>query len=171
MTAKRASPRHATSHAGPVDAGMAPVLLADRVHSAAIHLLRRLRREDARTGLTAPRLSALSVLVFGGPRSLGELAAAEQVRPPTMTRLVTALERQGLVTREAVAGDRRQVRVRATAAGRAMLARGRERRVAALAAVIGTLPASERDALAKSTAILDVVIRRLGEDRDGPQAR
>jgi hypothetical protein len=66
--------------------------VADRVHSAAIHLLRRLRREDDRWGLSAPRLSALSVLVFGGRAlTLGELAAAEQVRPPTMTRLVSAL--------------------------------------------------------------------------------
>ncbi|HJU65574.1 MAG TPA: MarR family transcriptional regulator, partial [Gemmatimonadaceae bacterium] len=74
--------------------------IADRVHSAAIHLLRRLRKEDTKTGLSAPRLSALSVVVFGGPLTLGALAAAEQVRPPTMTRLVTALEKRGLVTRE-----------------------------------------------------------------------
>jgi hypothetical protein len=71
---------------------------ADRLHSAAIHLLRRLRREDAKSGLSAPRLSALSVLVFGGPLTLGELANAEQVRPPTMTRLVTALEADGRVS-------------------------------------------------------------------------
>ncbi len=62
--------------------------LAQRLHGAAIHLLRRLRTEDVAAGLTAPRLSALSVLVFGGPRSIGELAAAEQVRPPTISRLV-----------------------------------------------------------------------------------
>ena len=84
---------------------------ADRLHSAAIHLLRRLRREDAQSGLSAPRLSALSVLVFGGPLTLGELANAEQVRPPTMTRLVTALEADGLVTREPDASDGRLTRV------------------------------------------------------------
>ena len=56
--------------------------LAGRIHSAAIHLLRRLRREDAGSGLNAPRLSALSVIVFAGEVTLGELAAAEQVRPP-----------------------------------------------------------------------------------------
>ena len=141
--------------------------LADRLHSAAIHLLRRLRREDARTGLTAPRLSALSVLVFGGARSLGELAAAEQVRPPTMTRLVTALEREGLVVREPVEGDRRQVRIRATPAGRAILMRGRTRRVAALASVLRDLPSGDRDALERAAGILDGVIRRLGEARSG----
>src|SRR5688572_17075132 len=80
---------------------------ADRLHSAAIHLLRRLRREDAKTGLSAPRLSALSVVVFAGPLTLGELAAAEQVRPPTMTRLVSALEAEGLVTRETDPDDGR----------------------------------------------------------------
>src|SRR5229473_2111765 len=73
---------------------------ADRLHSAAIHLLRRLRRQDDASGLTAPRLSALSVIVFSGPLTLGALATAEQVRPPTMTRLVAALEEAGLVVRE-----------------------------------------------------------------------
>src|SRR5919199_1393233 len=82
-----------------------PARVADRLHSAAVHLLRLLRREDARSGLSAPRLSALSVLVFGGARTLGELAAAEQVRPPTMTRLVRALEAAGLVTREGDPAD------------------------------------------------------------------
>src|SRR5215208_7560323 len=75
--------------------------LADRLHSAAIHLLRRLRREDDASGLAAPKLSALSVVVHAGPLTLGALAAAEQVRPPTMTRIVAALEAEGLVTREA----------------------------------------------------------------------
>jgi DNA-binding MarR family transcriptional regulator len=73
---------------------------ADRFHSAAIHALRHVRREDPATGLSAARLSALSVLVFGGPTTLGELAAAEQVKPPTMTRIVRALEEDGLVTSE-----------------------------------------------------------------------
>src|SRR5919108_1229541 len=72
---------------------------ADRFHSAAIHALRYVRREDPATGLSAARLSALSVLVFGGPRTLGELAAAEHVRPATMTRIVQALEADGLVRR------------------------------------------------------------------------
>src|SRR5947208_1023753 len=72
---------------------------ADRFHSAAIHALRHVRREDPATGLGAARLSALSVLVFGGPRTLGELAAAEQVRPPTMTSIVRALESGGYVRR------------------------------------------------------------------------
>src|SRR5918912_3988253 len=90
---------------------------ADRFHSAAIHALRRVRREDPATGLSAARLSALSVLVFGGPRTLGELAAAEQVRPPTMTGLVRALEEGGYVRRDADPDDGRVHRLRSTAKG------------------------------------------------------
>ena len=135
--------------------------LADRLHSAAIHLLRRLRREDAATGLSAPRLSALSVVVFAGPLTLGELATAEQVRPPTMTRLVSALEDEGLVARETDAADGRLTRIRATPKGRALLFRGRARRVAALTAEVRDLPPDERAALARAADILDGVIGRL----------
>src|SRR5881392_862863 len=91
--------------------------LADRLHSAAIYLLRRLRREDDASGLPAPQLSAMSVIVFGGPITLGALAAAEQVRPPTITKLVAALERAGLVERGVDAADKRVVRVTATSRG------------------------------------------------------
>ncbi len=76
--------------------------VADRLHSASIHLLRRLRRQDDASGVTAPHLSALSVLVFGGARTLGELAAAEQVTPPSMTRIVRNLEAGGLVARKLI---------------------------------------------------------------------
>ena len=134
---------------------------ADRLHSAAIHLLRRLRREDAQSGLSAPRLSALSVLVFGGPLTLGELANAEQVRPPTMTRLVTALEADGLVTREPDASDGRVTRIRATPNGRTLLLRGRARRVAALTAEVRALAPDEREVLDAAVTILEGVIDRL----------
>src|SRR5712692_8958291 len=103
----------------PIDPRAAAV--ANRLHSAAIHLLRRLRTEDDVMGLTAPLASALSVVVFGGPITLGALARAEQVRPPTITRVVHQLERRGLVTREPDAEDRRVQRVRATAKGRRVL--------------------------------------------------
>ncbi len=136
-------------------------VIADRLHSAAIHLLRRLRREDATTGLSAPRLSALSVIVFGGAVTLGELANAEQVRPPTMTRLVSALEARGLVSREADPDDGRLTRIRATQKGRTLLLRGRARRVAALTEEVRALAAGEREELARALAILDGVIARL----------
>src|SRR5437868_14909787 len=118
--------------------------LADRLHSAAIHLLRRLRREDDASGLPAPQLSALSVIVFGGPLTLGELAAAEQVRPPTISKLVAALEADGLVARESDPADGRIVRVKATPRGSALLQEGRRRRVASLTASLRELPARDR---------------------------
>ncbi len=102
---------------------------ADKLHSAAIHLLRTLRLADAESGLSPARLSALSVLVFGGDRSLTELAEAEGVRPPTMTRLVQGLETDGLVERAPDASDRRAMVLRATRRGRAILEKARERRI------------------------------------------
>jgi len=133
--------------------------LADRLHSVAIHLLRRLRREDDASGLPAPQLSALSVIVFGGPITLGALATAEQVRPPTVTRLVATLEADGLVRREPDAEDGRIVRVRATARGARLLLEGRRRRVASLADSVGKLPAADRGALALAVPILERVAR------------
>jgi DNA-binding MarR family transcriptional regulator len=129
--------------------------VADRLHSAAIHLLRRLRREDDASGLSAPRLSALSVIVFGGPVTIGALAAAEQVRVPTMSRLVAALEADGLVRRVADASDGRVVRVGATPAATALLHAGRRRRVAALSADVGKLSATEGSALLAAIPILE----------------
>jgi DNA-binding MarR family transcriptional regulator len=134
---------------------------ADRLHSAAIHLLRKLRREDTKSGLSAPRLSALSVVVFGGPLTLGELANTEQVRPPTMTRLVSALEEEGLVTRQADADDGRLTRIQATAKGRSLLMKGRARRVAALTAQLRALDRQDRDVVERAVTILEAVIGRL----------
>src|SRR5947209_19504493 len=99
----------------PIQSSSRTVEAADRFHAAAIHALRHVRREDPASGLSAARLSALSVLVFGGARTLGELAAAEHVRPATMTRIVQALEEDGLVRRAADKQDGRVTRVRATA--------------------------------------------------------
>ena len=119
--------------------------VADRLHSAAIHLLRRLRVEDEALGISAPRLSVLSVLVFVGPMRIGELAHAEQVEPPTMTRLVDGLERDGYVTRAPDPEDARAVQVRATARGTRALKRGRAMRLQALARTLaGPLPRRAR---------------------------
>jgi len=136
-------------------------MLADRWHSLAIHLLRRLRREDTKAGLTGPRLSALSVVVFGGPITLGDLAAAEQVKPPTMTRLVRALEEEGLVRREADARDGRIVRLRATSKGESLLAAGRTRRVRKLSEPLAALTAAEQSTLQEAAEILSRVVGRL----------
>ena len=141
----------------PGDSAMA---LADRLHSAAIHLLRRLRVQDDASGLSAPRLSALSVIVFRGPLTLGELARAEQVQPPTITRLVQELERDGLVRRRADPGDRRVQRVQATRAGERLLQAGRARRVAALTESVRSLPAADRKLLERATRVLERVVRQ-----------
>ena len=107
--------------------------VADLIHSASIHLLRRAAEGDSETGLTRARLSALSVAVFGGPLTLGALAEAEGVRPATMTNIVTALERDGLVRRKPNAADGRSVLIEATAAGIRAMQRGRARRIDAIA--------------------------------------
>ena len=133
--------------------------VAARVHSTAIRLLRTLRREDDGSGLSAPRLSALSVIVFGGPMSLAELASAEQVKPPTMSRIVDALVERRLVTRIAKPGDRRSVEIAATAEGIQLLEAGRERRVGALVSRLRKLADSERRALARGVEILERVSR------------
>jgi DNA-binding MarR family transcriptional regulator len=136
--------------------------VADGLHAAAIHLLRRLRVEDEALGISAPRLSALSVLVFAGPMRIGELARAEQVEPPTMTRLVDGLERDGYVTREIDPADARAVRVRATGRGTRALRRGRARRVEALASSLRDLSPDELASLGGSVAILERVLREPG---------
>lgn len=118
--------------------------LADRLHSTAIHLLRQVRVQDAATGLAPARLSALSALVFGGAMSLNELAKAEQVRPPTMSRIVDALESEGLVRRTVNQQDRRAVVLEATEKGTAILWQGRKRRVKFLARHLSRLSEQER---------------------------
>jgi DNA-binding MarR family transcriptional regulator len=127
---------------------------ADRLHSAAIHLLRRVRREDESSGLGPARLSALSVIVFGGPLRVSDLARAEQVRTPTITPIVAALERAGLVTRAADSSDARAVVLRATPRGARLLAEGRSRRVRVLAAELRALSAAERKTLRQAAVLL-----------------
>jgi len=133
---------------------------ADRLHSAAIHLLRRLRVRDRESGVGPAQLSALSVLVFGGPRSVGELADAEQVRPPTMSRIVAGLEREGLVRRHATE-DGRRVRLEASAKGTKILQEGRKRRVESLAQALSALSTEDREKLRELIEHLEKVIRNL----------
>ncbi len=128
--------------------------LADKLHSAAIRLLRTLRRVDDETGLTAPRLSILSVLVFAGPKTLGQLAKAEQVRPPTMTRLVAALEADGFVSRKHDRNDGRVTIISATKKGEALMWVGRARRVASLSARLSTLTREEQRDLERAAALI-----------------
>jgi DNA-binding MarR family transcriptional regulator len=134
--------------------------VADRLHSAAIHLLRRVRKQDLATGEGPARLSALSVLVFGGAMTPGQLAAAEQVKPPTMTRIVAGLERSGLVSRIPDSSDARRVRIHATAKGTRLLQRGRKRRIEYLARQLDGL-AGKR--LATVSNAVEILARMLKE--------
>ena len=146
--------------------------VADRLHSAAIHLLRRLRRQDDAMGLTAARASALSILVFGGPATLTTLARAEQVSAPTITRLVLGMERDGLVRRAADDHDGRVVWLHATAKGTRLLHEGRRRRVAALADDLDTLNASDRATVAAAADILErMLAHRQDSRRSTPRHR
>jgi DNA-binding MarR family transcriptional regulator len=134
--------------------------IADRLHSVAIHLLRRLRRQDDESTLPAPQLSTLSVLVFAGAAlTLGELATAEQVRPPTVTRLVAALEAQQLVVRAQDSNDARITRITATPKGARLLHEGRLRRVAALTEAMRQLSPRERAIVADALPILERLAR------------
>jgi DNA-binding MarR family transcriptional regulator len=128
--------------------------IADRLHSAAIHLLRRVRKQDTATGEGPARLSALSVLVFGGPKTLGELAAAEQVRPPTMSRIVAGLARSRLIEITSDPRDARRMRIRATHKGTRLLQKGRELRIVYLASHLEALTSEELTKLADAVEIL-----------------
>ena len=128
--------------------------LADRLHSNAIHLLRLVRGQDAATGVAPARLSALSVIVFGGPISLNDLAKAEQVRPPTMSRIVDALEREELARRSVNPADRRGIMIEATERGKQILHAGRQRRVKLLARHLSVL--SPRELALIESAIITI---------------
>ena len=134
-------------------------LLADRLHSLAIHLLRRIRRGDDESGLSAPRLSALSVIIYRAPISLTELAKAEGVTAPTMTRLVLALVRAGLVEKSVLQTDNRVVLLRATTAGRRTLDVARANRLAALEALLERLDANDAAVVARAVEALEPLFR------------
>ena len=129
---------------------------ADQMHSAAIHLLRRVRGSDASAmGISPARASALSVLVFGGPRSLTELAAAEQVTSATMSKLVTAMEAEGLLRRYPDVNDARSIRIEATAKARRILERGRSRRLELLERLLRDATGAEIDAVCIAAEVLE----------------
>ena len=136
--------------------------LADRLHSTAIQLLRRLRIQDLASGVGPAKLSALSVLVFSGrPLSLTELAAAEQVKNPTMSRLVTAMERDGLVRTEMLKNDARSIQITPTGRGKALLLAGKKRRVDSLATALGTLTQDQLQEMENATTLLQEIIRNV----------
>lgn len=141
--------------------GLDSLHVADRLHSAAIRLLRAVRVVDAETGLSAPKLSVLSVLTFGGSRSLSALADAEQVTAATMSKLVSDLEDAGLLEKRVDANDRRGLRIDVTAKGRALFQAGRKRRLDLLRRRVAKLSASERKQLSDAAALM---LRLAAED-------
>ena len=138
--------------------------LALRVHSAVLHFMRLIRRADDSAALSAPRLSALAAVVFGGPRTLTELARMEQVSKPTMTATVTALEDEGYVRREASATDGRTTFVHPTPKGRRFAKRGQRRRAEFVASMLKTLNEDELAALARAS---DIMLKIFEESREG----
>jgi DNA-binding MarR family transcriptional regulator len=133
---------------------LATEALADRLHSTAIHLLRLVRAQDAASGIGPAQLSALSVMVFGGPVSLQDLAKAEMVRPPTMSRIVDALEAANLARRKTNSADRRAILIEPTEKGSALLYEGRQRRVRFLARHLSILEPGERKDIENAVAAI-----------------
>ena len=138
-----------------------PFTTADALHSAAIHLLRGVRKEDAQSGVGPARLSALSVLVFAGPMRLTDLAAVEQVKPPTMTKIVTGLQTAGLVRKGIDRADRRATRLEATPRGVKLLQEGRRRRVDRLARALATLAPDDLEVLARAARLVEQIVSQL----------
>lgn len=130
------------------------VRAAEAVHAASIRVLRIVRTEDAKAGIGPAQLSALSILVYLGPKTMGELADAEQVKPPTMSRIVDGLVRQRLAERTTESSDRRSLRIGATPKGRKLLLAGRDRRVRALARRIKHLGRDDLAVLKKAAQLL-----------------
>lgn len=131
--------------------------VAEAIHAAAIRILRIVRVEDIKAGIGPGQLSALSILVFLGPKTMGELAEAEQVKAPTMTRIVDALVRQQLADRATSGADRRSLRIAATPKGRKLLLASRDRRVQALAKRLENLRDSELIMLERAAQLLGAI--------------
>lgn len=141
---------------------MQPATDADRLAGEMSHRLARLiimlRRDTASAGPSRVQLTVLSALAHGGSRRITELAEIEQVTQPSMTVLVSRLERLGWVSRERDRSDRRGVLVALTDAGRTQYDRGTAARAAALARRLQLLGPSDLAALAAALPVLDAVI-------------
>ena len=145
----------------PLPAGLeryAAASVANHLHSVSIHLLRSARRVDRETGLSGPRLSLLSVVVFGGPKGISELAAAEMVSRPAITKIVNALVALRLARRERSSTDRRRVLVYATARGRKLMEQGRKRRVETIAALLEDLSKHELKVVEDAAHLLAALV-------------
>jgi DNA-binding MarR family transcriptional regulator len=154
------SPRPRARLPSPAESKAHADALADRLHSAAVHVLRRVRRTDPLTGVSPAQLSVLSVLM-GGQRTIGELAAAEQVTPPTMSKLVVEMEDAGLVSRSRDTTDGRVVWIASTPSGQHVLARGRELRIATLSRTIEGLSIGDYNRLVRGLLVIEKLLEDL----------
>ena len=133
--------------------------VADRLHSAAIHFLRNAAKPDVLSGQGPARLSAISVLVFGGPKTLGQLAEVERVKPPTMSRIVAGLKRSGLAKIQADSKDARKIWITVTAKGKRLLQEARQRRIQAVAKGLAGLGAAELEILLRAAELIEGSLR------------
>jgi DNA-binding MarR family transcriptional regulator len=124
------------------------------LNSLSIHIVRWARQADAALGVPPARLSALSVLVFGGDRTLSDLAQAEQVSLATMSRVVDGLEASGLAQRRPNPDDARSWVVRATPKGRRLMERGRDARVERMETLLRRVPAGEQATVERALVLL-----------------
>jgi len=128
-----------------------------RLRLALLRVARRLRqRADA--GVTPSQLSALVTIDRAGPLPLGDLAGLENISPSTLTRIVNALDDQGLIDRRPDPTDRRVTVVGLSASGRRLLTGARKRSAAYLAARVGSLPAADQEILAKALPVLEKLL-------------
>jgi DNA-binding MarR family transcriptional regulator len=114
-----------------------------------------MRQEGAGDSATPSQLTALATLYHRGPLTPGELAAIERVKPPSMTRIVAALEERGLVTRRPSPDDGRVVHVVVTDAGRRAYEEYQQRRDEWLHLQLKTLTGDERDVLARAAQLME----------------
>jgi DNA-binding MarR family transcriptional regulator len=150
-----------------VNGGYAPAVarphdeLAQRLNSATVHLMRALRQDRPSVGLAAEHSSALGVVVFAGPISIGALARSERVGAPAMTKTVGILATAGLVTRERDPGDARVVRVRATRKANELVLRGRDQRVVRIGKALQALSHTETARLEAAIGTFEKLVRDL----------
>src|SRR2546423_12814694 len=141
----------------PVRSSLAAAEIAARLRLSATRLARRLRQESS-AGLSPSQQSALAVIANHGPLTLGALAEHERVAPPSITKVVSKLECDGLVTRTPDPADRRVCRVAISPAGEALLEETRRRKTAWLTARISQLDADRQRRLADALDVIDELI-------------
>lgn len=129
--------------------------LATRLHFAAIHLSRRLKRDDDSDGLSVAQLSVISTLVLNGPMTLSALAEAEQVRPPTMTRLVQRLESDGYLIRTQSRTDARVSVIKHASKGWIALEKAAERRATLLADALSGMNREDLEMLERAVELME----------------